>query len=137
MSRQQIRNRYRRGHRPGGRTTVEIHVEPAWEELDFLRSLDQYADENGEVTVFFECMVEAYDPGRISGPPDLCYPPEGGGVEVVRVYIEDNAGKEVELQPELASRLEGHFEAAVEDAIRQVAVACGEAAAEAAYEEGT
>ena len=29
--------------------------------------------------------VEAYDPGRTIGPPEHCYPPEGGGVELLNV----------------------------------------------------
>ena len=29
--------------------------------------------------------VEAYDPGRVYGPPEHCYPAEGGGVELLGV----------------------------------------------------
>jgi hypothetical protein len=28
---------------------------------------------------------EAYDPGRFIGPAEHCYPPEGGGVEILSV----------------------------------------------------
>ena len=38
-------------------------------------------DEEGyliEVLIGYD--IDPYDPGRISGPPEDCYPPEGGGV---------------------------------------------------------
>lgn len=38
--------------------------------------------------------VSAYDPGICSGPPDRCYPPEGGEVEDITVTLD---GKDVDL----------------------------------------
>lgn len=37
-----------------------------------------------EVTV--EYTITAYDPGVSSGPAESCYPPEGGEVEIVKVF---------------------------------------------------
>ena len=45
---------------------------------------------NGEdipCTVVFECSG-VWDPGRISGPVENCYPPEGPEIEFVRASIE-------------------------------------------------
>lgn len=44
--------------------------------------------ERGSKTVEYEvrCEVTPYDPGRTSGPPESCYPPEGNEVEVKEVY---------------------------------------------------
>ena len=39
--------------------------------------------EDGEYTV--EAYVSPYDPGRTWGPPENCYPPEGGEVEITSV----------------------------------------------------
>lgn len=39
--------------------------------------------------------VSAYDPGRCSGPPEMCYPPEGGEVEDLSATLN---GKEVDLE---------------------------------------
>jgi hypothetical protein len=41
-------------------------------------------DDETEVTV--EYTISPYDPGNTSGPPELCYPPEGGEVEIVKVF---------------------------------------------------
>lgn len=41
-------------------------------------------DDETEVTV--EYSITPYDPGRTSGPPEICYPPEGGEVEIVKVF---------------------------------------------------
>lgn len=44
--------------------------------------------ENGqEVTV--EYSITPYDPGVSWGPPESCYPPEGGEVEIVKVFSDD------------------------------------------------
>lgn len=41
-------------------------------------------DDGTEVTV--EYTISDYDPGVCSGPPEDCYPPEGGEVEIVKVF---------------------------------------------------
>jgi hypothetical protein len=41
-----------------------------------------------EVTV--EYSICDYDPGVSSGPAELCYPPEGGEVDIVKVFTEAN-----------------------------------------------
>lgn len=41
-------------------------------------------DNGTEVTV--EYTISNYDPGVSSGPAESCYPPEGGEVEIIRVF---------------------------------------------------
>lgn len=43
-------------------------------------------DDETEVTV--EYTISDYDPGVLSGPPENCYPPEGGEVEIIRVFTD-------------------------------------------------
>lgn len=50
--------------------------------MDFERS------DGTEVTI--EYSITDYDPGVSSGPAELCYPPEGGEVEIVKVFNEAN-----------------------------------------------
>lgn len=45
-------------------------------------------DDGTEVTV--EYSITSYDPGVSSGPPEICYPPEGGEVEIVKVFSDTN-----------------------------------------------
>ena len=40
------------------------------------------------VTIVFD--YTPYDSGRISGPPEDCYPPEGGEAEINEIYINRN-----------------------------------------------
>jgi hypothetical protein len=40
-------------------------------------------EDHTEVEVFYH--ISAYDSGVCSGPAELCYPPEGGEVEITRV----------------------------------------------------
>lgn len=47
----------------------------------------EYGGSSIEYTVKAE--VSPYDPGRTSGPPEKCYPPEGGEVERKEVYYVD------------------------------------------------
>lgn len=35
-----------------------------------------------EVPVDIDYTITPYDPGRTYGPPEFCYPPEGGEIEV-------------------------------------------------------
>lgn len=43
-----------------------------------------YQDDDSELLI--EYTRTPYDPGRLSGPPEDCYPPEGGDVEIINVY---------------------------------------------------
>jgi hypothetical protein len=45
-------------------------------------------DNGQEVTV--EYSITPYDPGVSSGPAESCYPPEGGEVEIVKVFSDDD-----------------------------------------------
>jgi len=42
-------------------------------------------DESDAFELDISYRVEAYDPGRIFGPAEHCYPPEGGGVELLSI----------------------------------------------------
>lgn len=50
-----------------------------------------YEDEENNRNLEFEIAgtVSAYDPGRCSGPPEDCYPPEGGMLEDIEVRLVD------------------------------------------------
>ena len=39
-----------------------------------------------EMELLVEGNATPYDPGVTSGPPERCYPPEGGEVEIENVY---------------------------------------------------
>ena len=39
-----------------------------------------------ELELLVEGNATPYDPGVTSGPPERCYPPEGGEVEIENVY---------------------------------------------------
>jgi hypothetical protein len=52
-------------------------------------------DDETEVTI--EYTISPYDPGVSSGPAELCYPPEGGEVEIIKATVD---GKEVSLTDE-------------------------------------
>jgi len=41
------------------------------------------------VDILVEATVSPYDPGRRSGPPEDCYPPEGGEIEDLSISKED------------------------------------------------
>lgn len=66
------------------------------------------ADET-EVTV--EYSITPYDPGVSSGPAEVCYPPEGGEVEIVKVFSDTNPDIEItddEAQSWSATIFEDH-----------------------------
>lgn len=44
-----------------------------------------------DVMVWVTFDYTPYDPGRISGPPELCYPPEGGDAEISEVVVMNGA----------------------------------------------
>jgi hypothetical protein len=41
-----------------------------------------------EVMYDIECDVTPYDPGVSYGPPERCYPPEGGEVDVTSIKLQ-------------------------------------------------
>ena len=78
---------------------------------------DQEEDEETEVTVKF--TPGWYDPGRISGPPEDCYPPEVEDPDITSVKDEDDveliaviSATEIEAMVEAAT---DHQESAAED----------------------
>lgn len=47
-----------------------------------------YPDGSETETVYeIECYLTPYDPGRTYGPPEKCYPPEGGECEILSVKL--------------------------------------------------
>ena len=42
-----------------------------------------------EIGIEVEYSISDYDPGCCSGPPENCYPPEGGEVEIISATTED------------------------------------------------
>lgn len=100
--------------------TVEVllYCEPAEETKPELKALDQYADKNGEVELHFVCSVSPYDPGRLSGPPESSYPPEGGEVEDIETTVLGRDGKLVKIDDKWAESLIEHFRDRIdEDAV--------------------
>lgn len=47
----------------------------------------ELALEDVELGLTVEGNATPYDPGVTSGPPEACYPPEGGEVEIENVYV--------------------------------------------------
>jgi hypothetical protein len=65
-------------------------------------------------TFEIEFTTSPYDPGNTCGPPENCYPPEGGEIEdrdVTLVKLEDENGNAVELTDELCKNLVAWVEA--------------------------
>lgn len=57
--------------------------------------------EDAHLTLRVEGTATPYDPGRTSGPPEDCYPPEGGEVEIDTVWLlhpSAGAGPAIELE---------------------------------------
>lgn len=57
------------------------------------------ADE-AETEIEVEYSISAYDPGVIFGPPERCYPPEGGEVEIMGAWLRPRGqqrGESIEL----------------------------------------
>jgi len=115
--------RLKRGGRPGGSSlSITFCVERGEDELEL--------DIDGNVT--------SYDPGRLSGPPEDCYPPEGGEAEIESVTLDgkrwDGTLTKEELdavEEQLREAAQDAYDAAMEDA----AEAAAEARAEARYDD--
>ena len=57
-----------------------------------------------EVLYDIECDVTPYDPGVCFGPPERCYPPEGGEVEILKIELQGLDGKPLIEVPHLLWR---------------------------------
>ena len=79
--------------------------------------LTVYADDDVETEYDIEASWVPYDPGKISGPPENCYPPEGGYAEDVTVKFKGVEIKEIEW----AARgiKQDDIDAALEEAVAQ------------------
>jgi hypothetical protein len=74
-----------------------------------------------EIAVEVEFDATPYDPGVCSGPPEVCYPPEGGEVEITQITYNDNPialseADEKKIQEEIEQKVaEGEFERELEE----------------------
>jgi hypothetical protein len=55
----------------------------------FSANLTLTLDDDSEVELEVEGYIEPLTPARISGPPEDCYPEEGGFAEISRVTVVD------------------------------------------------
>lgn len=60
--------------------------------------MDLERDDETEVTV--EYKISAFDPGVCSGPAEDCYPPEGGEVEIIKVFSDAGPVKSTDAEDE-------------------------------------
>lgn len=71
-----------------------------------------------EVEVEVDGDYEPYVPARISGPPEDCYPAEGGIFAITDIHLLDKAGKrtgeKISLPPSLEDRLAEDIYAEIE-----------------------
>lgn len=86
-----------------------------------LKEFPIYTNDGDTETIYeIECDVTPYDPGRTYGPPEKCYPPEGGECEIVSVKLN---GKEIPyelwVQIGLDAKVEGEIEEAVADKLSE------------------
>lgn len=65
-----------------------------------------------EIEIEVEFSATPYDPGVCSGPPENCYPPEGGEVEIESVTYQD---KPIELSEADMEKLQKEIEQKVAD----------------------
>lgn len=87
---------------PGGQVTFQFE----WERMP------ETADGEVEyIDLDVSARITDYDPGCIYGPPERCYPPEGGEVEDLEVVLPSG----VELLPIPRSLLDQLVEAAQDE----------------------
>lgn len=67
-----------------------------------------YTLERGEdeIDIEVEYSVSAYYPAKISGPPEDCYPAEGGEIETLTAYRD---GQAIDLTPTELEAVETHI----------------------------
>lgn len=85
-----------------------------------LKEFPIYTGDDTETIYEIECDVTPYDPGRTYGPPEKCYPPEGGECEIVSVKLN---GKEIPYAEwekiGLDAKVEDEIEQAVADRLSE------------------
>ena len=87
-------------------------------EFEFEVPDDDAEDGLRVVTVEAEVKVSPYDAGCCSGPPESCYPPEGGEVEIDSVKIDGKVWPESQWPKGLANAIENEATYAEERATR-------------------
>lgn len=69
-----------------------------------------------EIELEIEYEIEPYDPGCISGPPEHCYPPEGGNVTSLQAFHEGEIFQLLETEDrEIAEHIETNHDHADDD----------------------
>lgn len=63
-------------------------------------------EDEDEIELEIEYSVTPYDPGRTYGPPEHCYPPEGGEVEELSAFRD---GKPFPLTDAERDQIEQHI----------------------------
>jgi hypothetical protein len=62
--------------------------------MSMSRTHETYFEREDGTEVCVEYTITPYDPGVSSGPAEICYPPEGGEVEIISV--KDESGKSLD-----------------------------------------
>ena len=62
---------------------------------------------DNEFELVIDYDINPYDPGRTSGPPEDCYPPEGGDVTDLRATLD---GKPFELTSDEENKICAHIQ---------------------------
>ena len=102
---------------------VELDELPWW--MSFLGKMFQYPRWQAtwmDYTVEIEFSASPYIPARTSGPPENCYPAEGGGLEEYQVSLigacfYDDDGNEVMREEDLTDEEKSRIECNVETEI--------------------
>ena len=99
-----------------------------------IKTTVQPADRNEEIEVVVEYDYHKGSPGRLSGPPERCYPPEPAYVEIINV-MHGSIDIEPYLSDDIMMNIEYEIEAAIEDDRERAAEARAEWIAEHRREE--
>jgi hypothetical protein len=89
-----------------------------------------------EIDVLVQVDYEPYVPAKTYGPPENCYPAEGGGHEVLRILRDmsgDGDWEEIDSYP-LPESVESYLAQCVEDKLKEMDEEAAEAKAEAQAE---
>lgn len=89
-------------------------------------------EETGEITfIYIEGSGSPYVPAKVSGPPENCYPAEGGDTWIIDIHDADGN----KWKGELTDGQEVDVSEKIFEALEEAAQDAKEAAAEAAYED--
>jgi hypothetical protein len=79
-----------------------------------VRTVEATFDFDGtEVCVEIEGDFEPFVPAKINGPPENCYPAEGGVFSITEIHVVDSQGKRtgvaLSLPPKIIEELESRY----------------------------